>query len=169
MADLKNNRFLKLFGICTIIYWVSLIVYVPPIAPIPNIRGLLGEIDNDFKREVLKWHKPDEIIEAKVMKDVMFHFAKQYAIILLGVSSGILIIMRRRIGKIIALCLCSFFIIIKIMSIADRYPYYFQQMKMFYDYAPGTVIYIDIVGTIFMLFTILYLATRSFENKYIGT
>ena len=166
MTDLLKHRFLTLFGILTIIFWLSLIVYLPPIAKIPNVKEMLAEIDNSFKVDVLNMNEQNHIIEERALWSINIQYIKDIIMIFLGVGGGVLIIMRRNTGRIIALCLCSYAIIIKILSIFNRYPNYYQSMKLFYDNYPVHVIHLDIVSSIYFIVTITYLLNRSVTEEF---
>ena len=149
------------------ILWLSFLIYLPPFTKSPNVKGLVEDSYQMINQLSPETSKQDW--EQKLNLSLFIIYAKFFTSIIIGTISGILIYKRKRIGKYIAIILCSLFIAGRLYSILSSYPNILERLKTLYvtflTYNPLQVIHSDIVAPIFFIFTIVFLLNKSVSRE----
>lgn len=128
---------IRTFSVASIIFWVSLLVYLPPFRPMPIL------FHQDIRTEIMK----------------------AYGLLFFGVLSGLLMFYRYKLGRIIALILAVVVICAKVAAmfpnVSQRaYALYVLMLQQ----SPIMVIHNDVLLPLFMFFTILYVMINKVET-----
>ena len=127
MPSITNPNKLKFIGLLIIVYWLSLCIYLPPIAPVPKFDALLGELQT--AKETLgpaypaKVDQPREVLKRGLIRETNLLYASYAVPIVIGICSGVLICLRKRLGQILALGLSLIFIFLIVKGIFSTYPF----------------------------------------------
>jgi hypothetical protein len=125
------------FGIITVVLWASFLIYLPPFHTMPDM----------FRQELT------------------FAFSKSYGLVIIGVASGLLILYRYQIGRIIALSLA---VIIIFSRFTALFPNVSQKLYVNYVFMlqqkPFMVIHNDVILPLFMVFTIPFFMTNKIQT-----
>ncbi len=129
---------IRKFAIASAVLWASLLIYLPPFQPVPGM----------FQRELT------------------IGYIKAYGLLFFGVLSGVLMIYRYQLGRIIALILAIFVLYSKVAAmfpnISQRvYGLYVLMLKQ----RPFMVIHNDLIFPLFMVYTLLYLTRHKTETS----
>lgn len=129
---------IRTFGIASAVLWASLLIYLPPFQSVPNM----------FQREL------------------MIGFIKAYGLLFFGVLSGVLMLYRYQLGRIIALILA---VIVLYSKVAALFPNVSQRAYGLYvlmlKQRPFMVIHNDLIFPLFMAYTLYYLARHKTETS----
>jgi hypothetical protein len=125
------------FGFVSVLLWLSFLIYLPPFQSVPHI----------------------------LEQELTLEFIKSYALLFFGVTSGVLMFYRYKIGKIIAIVLASIVLCLRVVAL---FPNVSQKSYALYvlmlQQKPIRVIHNDIILPLFMVFTVLYLLIRKEEQ-----
>jgi hypothetical protein len=149
------------------VLWISFLIYLPPFVKSPNVKGLVEEGNQMYTLTHPGVSKQD--LEQKLNYSLLIGYAKSFAYILIGILSGVLLYKRKRIGKYIAIILCSLFFLGKLYAILSSYPNILERLKSLYvifiSHRPLLVIHVDIVAPLFFIFTIVFLLNKSVSKE----
>lgn len=100
------------FGVLTVAFWLSRAVFpqaLPPLAPMPDFSGLVAEA-----KSVAPWIQPKAGLDApageiaaSLRHEYITAITMRWLQIALGAAAGVLIALRRRAGRWLALGLCA--------------------------------------------------------------
>lgn len=110
MSGGGGKRAITAFGILTVTFWLSRAVFpqpIPPVGPLPNIEGLLGEISAWIREAVPSLNRPDREVIASFRRELLGTYILAWLTIATGVASGVLTARRRRAGRWLAIALCG--------------------------------------------------------------
>jgi hypothetical protein len=160
MADSVRRKALVLFGVVMIVFWLSSAVLpqpIPPLAPLPKLDRLVGEVPSWIRQQVAGMNRPDDEILASMRREMIAMFAREWLKIATGVASGILIARRHRLGRWLAISLCvgllGWFAIGHGRMMWEHHFVYWRAMAR---YAPQALARIT-VNLLFYVVTIAYL------------
>jgi hypothetical protein len=100
-------RAVAFFGLLTMAYWASRALFpapIPPFAPMPELGPLLGDVP-PWMRSIEP--KLQTVTAETLRTSLMVQVVKAWAFIAAGFASGLLLLLRRRAGRWIALALCA--------------------------------------------------------------
>ena len=161
------KKAINIFSICTMLMWISFLIYLPPFVKSPNVKGLVEEGNQMYTLTHPGVSEQD--LEQKINHSLLIGYAKSFAYILIGILSGILLYKRKRIGKYIAIILCSLFFWGKLYAILSSYPNILERLKFLYviflRHRPLLVMHADIVAPLFYIFTIVFLLNKSVSRE----
>ena len=165
LSRLKPERILNILAVITICYWLSMFVYLPPFANTPDFDNLASQVHNSKISEAIKATVPEldiprEELAAQLKSEHFKMQIKQYVMYAFGLLSGVLIYLRRRLGKYIAVFICLGLITIKLWSFASSYPNITDRIALYFTILlPNmpVVILHDLFGLLFALATIFLL------------
>lgn len=106
----SGRRAVTAFGLLTVAFWLSWTVFpqlIPPLAPLPNMEGMLGEIAPWMRQKVPGLDRPDNEVLASLRRQILWTFALIWFQIGSGVLAGVLIVRRKAAGRWIAITLCA--------------------------------------------------------------
>jgi len=170
MSSIFNLKSLKLIGVLVIVYWFSLIVYLPPITPYPDLDSFVDETLS--AKETLGPAYPEKIdlqkekLKNELTKEINLMYAGYIVPMVLGLFSGILIYRKKILGQIIAIGLSAFFIIFKIYNIYLIYPHVFETYKLMMLYFPSKMVHEGIIGVIFYVGSLSLLLSPSVSKQF---
>lgn len=168
MPSTTNPNKLKFIGLLIIIYWLSLCIYLPPIAPTSKIDTILGELQT--AKETLgpaypaKLDQPREVLKKRLIRETNLLYASYVVPIVIGIFSGVLICLRKRLGQVLALGLSLIYIFLLVKGIFSTYPYIFEAFKLKIKFFPAKTLHEQIFGLLFFVSTFVML-TRSHISK----
>ena len=168
MVDISSRKAIRVFGICTVILWLSYVIYLPPFVQSPNIKGLINEGYEMYKSDHPNVSKQQ--LEAKLFLSIFFSYAKAAIFIVTGVIAGLFIFRHKRIGRILALVLCIVMLGGRVFTLLMAYPNIIDRLKVIYvfllSHTPLAIIHKDIVAPIFFIISIVYLFKKSVAQKF---
>ena len=164
---MSSRKTIQLFGICTIMLWVSYALYIPPFVDSPNIKGLVEE---GYDMYLLK--NPNvtkEQVEKDLWLDIYSVYAKSIILIIIGIIAGIFTYRHKRIGQYLAIILCIYMLAGRLSAmltpsgiIRHLKTIYFKLLLV----TPVPVIHKDIIAPIFFIFSIVFLLRRTVSRKF---
>jgi hypothetical protein len=171
VPDISSKLSIKIFAICTILFWFSYVFYLPPFIQRPDIKGLMNEgygMYSLFNPNISK-----EQLEDRIIIEFYFTYAKLLFFIIAGITAGLFIYKLRRFGQIAAIVLCSMVLATRLFVLLREYPHVFQRIKTIYVFmlsqTPLQVIHKDIIGPIFFVFSIIFLSRLSVKRNFART
>jgi hypothetical protein len=107
-----ERRAVVAFGVLTVAFWLSRAVFpqaLPPLAPMPDFSGLVTEAKSaaPWIQQQVGLDAPADEILASLRRGLLIEIAKRWLQIGLGVTSGVLIALRLRAGRWLAVGLCA--------------------------------------------------------------
>ena len=155
---------LRIFGIVTILFWLSHLVFLPPIKNItPEMSREIAET-REMRKVVPDRYKSEAVLEVEYARSVRATVVMLLTIAA-GVVSGILLLTLRFAGWIMAIVLCSGFLLLRIVGLLRYYPDVWGRIKVIFTLLlplrPVPVIYNEVVTPLFFIGTIVFLARRS--------
>jgi hypothetical protein len=121
---------IRKFGLVSIFLWFSYLIYLPPFQSVPHL----------FRQELI------------------LEFVKSYALLYLGVMSGVLMFYHYKFGRIIAVVLASIVLCHRVVSLFPNVSQrFYAPYVLLLKQKPIVVIHNDIILPLFMVFTIIYL------------
>ncbi len=171
MIDKENNKPLRIFGIVTILFWLSHLLFLPPIKEMaPEMRREIAGT-REMRKVVPDMYKSEAGLEAEHARSVRALVIMLF-MIAAGVLSGILLLTMRPAGWIMALVLCSGFLLLHIAGLARYYPDVWGRIKVIFvlmlPLHPVRVIYYEIVTPLFFIGAIIFLGRRSVFQQMIS-
>ncbi len=100
---------LAILGWLTIAFWLSMAVFplrIPPLGPWPNTGGLLHELPT-WIRQLAGVDRPDREVVTAIDRELPRVYVVQWLKIAVGITSGILLLLRRRAGEVLAFTICA--------------------------------------------------------------
>jgi len=91
---------LPVFGAVTVLFWTSLLFYLPPIQLTSGLKKLASEV-REARNIAPEYDRPQEEIEAVLIRSLRKEFTTSLIFIVVGTVSGVLIWRRRRSGAIL--------------------------------------------------------------------
>lgn len=166
MDEFNTKRILTVYGLVTILFWISYSFYLPPVVITPEMKSLVSEA-RQFAPEL---DTTEELLTAQLIRSSRIAFAKSILMIITGVISGILIMRLKRWGRTLAVALCSVMLVIHFLKFVVRhgniqeslYATYVQLMRQF----PLRVIHLDIIAPLFFITTIIFLTRKSVSRAF---
>jgi len=169
MFAANYNRFLTAFGIATIILWLSYLFYLPPFITIPNIKGLVQE-SWKAREFIQEKYQSQQDMENKINRNLYIAYAKGYAMIILGILAGILLLIKKQIGRYLAMTLAFIMIGSRIAAAVMNPRGIVEWFRMIYGclliHQPIIIIHRDIIAPLFFIFTILFLLNKSVSRIF---
>ncbi len=171
---MRTKKGIVLLGVATMILWAS---YVPYLIPLPfslqpSIKKIARNVAEapEAVREKAGFSGKSQIeIEKVMMRKVVLIWLIKAIPILIGLLSGLLLIMRKNYGRIMALLVAAAWVILDVVSyfrsgnISERlYAVYVTGLRE----APRYVIHNDLLPFIVFLFTIFYLIRPSIAREF---
>jgi len=170
LFDISSRKTIRMFGIYTVIFWLSYVIYLPPFVQSPNIKGLIDEGYEMYKSDHPNASK-QQLVETKLYLSFIFLYAKLAFFIVTGIISGLFIFGHKRIGRILALVLCIVMLGSRVLAFLMAYPNIIHRLRVIYvfllSYTPLAVIHKDIVTPIFLLMSIVYLFKKSVAQEFL--
>ena len=154
------NRKSKLLGVVTVLFWLSLLAYLPPITLTAQHKEFLAEAREarEYAPELIP---PQAKLEAELQRALRRLFIETVVVVLLGVLSGVLLIFHPFSGRLLAVTLCSAMLLMKVVSLLSSYPHIGQRLYflffVFLPKRPVFVIHNDVIATGFYIGTIVML------------
>jgi hypothetical protein len=105
-----GRRAITVFGVVTVVFWLSFAVFprpIPPLVPLPDVSGVLKEMVPWIRQQDPALNRPDADVLASVRRDIVVILARTWLQVAAGVASGLLIARRRRSGRALAIALCG--------------------------------------------------------------
>jgi hypothetical protein len=163
MIDKENSKPLRIFGIVTVLFWLSHLLFLPPIKnSIPEMRRERLET-REMRQVIPDMYKSEENLEAEHARSVRAVII-MLVIIAVGVLSGILLRAMRLAGWIMAFVLCSGFLLLHVADRARYYPDVWGRMQVIFTLLlplhPVRVIYYEVVTPLFFIVTIMFLTRK---------
>ena len=172
----SSTRSLYAFGIITVVFWLSFLIYLPPIAPSPKIKEPVAEAKRALeelpflKKLVPELDKPSSELEAQLRREFLASYIKLLFLIIVGVISGILLLAKRRIGQVLAIALCSLCLISRVVGLLRIHPSTWEDWIAFYSAMlknlPVDLIHKGILASVFFLFSVIFLTRRSVSRQF---
>ncbi len=160
---------LPVFGAVTVLFWTSLLFYLPPIQLTSGLKKLASEV-REARNIAPEYDRPQEEIEAVLIRSLRKEFTTSLIFIVVGTVSGVLIWRRRRSGAILAIGLCSLMLVLRVASWAWSYPHVLERLHVLFTIVfpryPFQVIHNDIIGTLFFIGSIVLLTRRGVWREY---
>jgi hypothetical protein len=155
---------IRTFGIITILFWASHLLFLPSIKTVtPEMQREMAE-----RREMKEL--PPEMYKAAAKLNVEHTRAVQSMImrlvmILAGVVSGVLLLMSRFTGWIMAIVLCAGFLVLRILGLLRYYPDVGGRIKVIFTLLvpqhPAPIIYNEVITPLFFIGSVFFLARKS--------
>ena len=122
MLKASPHKLLNILAIFSAVYWLSLAIDLPPIAASPDFEKLASEIYTsemvDFVKEVRpELNLPKDKLIEKWETSFFIQTALQYIVIGLGLLAAMLIYLRRKPGKYLAISLFVILLCFKISTL----------------------------------------------------
>ena len=165
----SERKRLPVFGAVTVLFWASFLFSLPPIQLTPGLKELASEV-REARNIAPEYDRPQEEIEAGLIRSLRKEFTTSLIFIVVGTVSGVLIWRRRRLGAILAIGLCSLMLVLRVVSWAWSYPHILERLHVlftiFLPRYPFHVIHNDIIGTFFFIGSIAFLTRRGAWREY---
>jgi hypothetical protein len=159
----KLNRRSTLLATVTIAFWLSFLAYLPPLAPAPKIEEFMAEV-GEAREFVSAMRQSPEELESELRTALRADYIRTVVIVLLGLTSGVLLIANPPFGRIFAVILCSSMLLTKLAGLLSVYPHVGARLHfllfVFLRSRPVYVIHHDIISTAFWVGTIVILVRR---------
>jgi len=159
-AAARRLRLRLLFAAVTLAFWLSLLPYLPPITLTPELKDLVAQA-RETREYVPKMNRSAEELESSLVGALRILYIKWAVAILLGVLSGILLLVHRPSGRVLAIALSSLMLGMKAFSLISTYPRTGQLLYFIFFLAlprrPVYVIHNEIVAPLFWIATIVVL------------
>jgi len=172
----SSTRSLYAFGIITVVFWLSFLIYLPPIAPSPKIKEPVAEVKRALeefpllKKFVPELDKPSSELEAQLRREFLASYIKWLFMIIVGVISGVLLLAQRRTGQVLAIALCSVALIGRAVGLLISHPPTWEGWIALYSamlkYSPVGLIHKDILSYVFFIFSVIFLTRRSVSGQF---
>ncbi len=162
---------LKIFGTVTILFWLSNLLFLPPVKTItPEMRREIAET-REMRKVVPDMYKSESVLEAEYARSVRATVVMLLTITA-GVVSGILLLTSRFAGWIMAIVLCSGLLLLRTVGLLRYYPDVWGRIKVLFTLLlplrPVPVIYNEIITPLFLAGTIIFLARRSVSRQLVA-
>jgi hypothetical protein len=162
---------LRIFGIVTILFWLTLLLFLPPIKNItPTMKQEIAET-REMRKVIPDMYKSEAVLEAEHARSVNAMITMLF-MIAAGVISGILLLTLRFAGWIMAIVLCAGFLLLRIVGLLRYYPDVWGRIKVLFTLLlplrPVPVIYNEIITPLFLAGTIIFLARRSVSRQLVA-
>lgn len=155
---------LSAFGLLTVAFWLSWAVFpqlIPPLVPLPDLGGVLGEIAPWIRQKSPALDRPDADVLASLRREIFWSLALTWFQIGLGVLAGVLIVCRKRAGRWLAIILCAVllarFLVFQGRLANDRHLIDFWRALAHYAVRPFIR---NLVNVLFSSATVVYLTRR---------
>jgi len=92
------------------VFWLSRAVYpglLPPLGPMPAFSALLDEIPSWIREMVPSLNRPDAQVLTSLHREALTIVVREWALIAAGLLSSVLLLLRRRVGRWLALALAG--------------------------------------------------------------
>jgi hypothetical protein len=151
-----------------------MLIYLPPFVNTPDFDELASQIHNSKISDAIKATLPElDVPQEELASQLKSEHLKmqiiQYAINIFGLFSGVLIYLRRKIGKYIAVIICVGLLSFKFLSFASAYPNITQRIVAYFTillpHMPLTILH-DIFGMISALTTICLLFRKQLSIQF---
>jgi hypothetical protein len=164
---------LRVFSLATVVFWLSQVPYLPPIAKTPDIRGLAREgheAEQRLGEAVLgRPRRSQEQLEQGIAFDLRRLLVAHAVVIAVGVVSGILIWHRKRIGQRLAVSLCAVLLLTQLatllkggFSLERLYAAYVLALS----FHPVQTLHLTYLGTAFQIMSIVYLLNKRVSRRF---
>jgi hypothetical protein len=162
---------LKIFGIVTILFWLSNLLFLPPVKNItPEMRREIAGT-RDLRDVVPDMYKSEAVLEAEYARSVRSTVVMLLTIAA-GVVSGILLLTLRFAGWIMAIVLCSGFLLLRIVGLLRYYPDVWGRIKVIFTLLlplrPVPAIYSEIITPLFFIGTIIFLIRQPVSCQFVA-
>jgi hypothetical protein len=152
-----------LLAMVTIAFWLSFLAYLPPLAPAPKIEEFMAEAREAREFLSAMGRSPEEL-ESELRTALRADYIRTVVIVLLGLTSGVLLIANPPFGRIFAVVLCSSMLLTKLVGLLSSYPHIGPRLHfllfVFLPSRPVYAIHHDIISTAFWVGTVVILLRR---------
>ena len=159
ISEAGLNRKSTLLGVVTVLFWLSFLAYLPRTTLTAEDKELVAEA-REAREYAPEADRPREELEAELQRALRRVFSRWGVVVLLGVLSGVLLIVHPRSGRPLAVTLCSAMLLMKVVSFVSSYPHIGQRLQILFLVLlkwPAYVIHNDLVATVFYIGTIVML------------
>ena len=161
-------------GLAFLLLWISHVPYLFtfPLCSTPGIQSLAkeaSEVPEWIKKEAGFEGKKKNDIEADLVAAFRVTFAKSFIICLLGITSGVLLLKRKKTGRFLAIGLSGCFLAIKLftlLSSENLSQELYAKYTMFFPKYPFRVLHLDILTNIVLLAVLVYLLRPSVGKHF---
>ncbi len=162
---------LRIFGIVTILFWLSHLLFLPPVKSItPQMRREIAET-REMRKVVPDMYKSEAVLEAEYARSLRATVVMLLTIAA-GVVSGILLLTLRFTGWIMAIVLCAGFFLLRIVALLRYYPDVWGRIKVIFTLLlplrPLSVVYNEVVTPLFFIGTIIFLTRKSVSRQLVA-
>jgi hypothetical protein len=170
MIDKENSKPLRIFGIVTVLFWLSHVLFLPPIKNMTPEMGREIAATREMRQVIPDMYKSEAGLEAEHARSVRA-MTIMLLMIAAGVFSGILLLAMRVAGWIMAMVLCSGFLLLHITGLARYYPDVWGRINVIFvlmlPLHPARVIHNEVITPLFFISTILLLGRKSVFQQMI--
>lgn len=170
MIDKENSKPLLIFGIVTVLFWLSHLLFLPPIKNMTPEMGREIAATREMRKVVPDMYKSEAGLEAEHARSVRA-MAIMLIMIAAGVLSGILLLTMRVAGWIMAMVLCSGFLLLHIAGLARYYPDVWGRITVVFilmlPLHPVWIIHNEVITPLFFISTIIFLGRKSVFQQMI--
>ena len=143
----------------TVLFWLSFLAYLPPVRLTAEHKELVAEA-REAREYAPQFDRPQEELEAELLRSFRRIFVRSAVVVLLGVLSGVLLIVHPFSGRLLAVTLCSAMLLMKVVSLVAS-PHIGQRLHFLFLVLlpkwPVYVIHNDVVATVFYIGSIAML------------
>ncbi len=161
---MKKEKVISIIGIAWLLLWIS---YIPelvsyyPFQELKGVKSLIEEVSKspDFiKKKTGLLNKNSKELEDSVMGEIRTVWIKGILIVFSGIFTAILLLKKKRSGRILALSLASYLLLVKVFYFVKYWQYKAspEYWKVSFQHFPTRTIQ-GIVATIIMIVTIALL------------
>ena len=143
----------------TVLFWLSFLAYLPRTTLTAEDKELVAEA-REAREYAPEADRPREELEAELQRALRRVFSRWGVVVLVGVLSGVLLIVHPRSGRFLAVTLCSAMLLMKVVSLLSSYRHIGQRLQILFLVLlkwPAYVIHNDLVATVFYIGTIVML------------
>jgi len=167
------HRTLRIFGIVTVVFWLSFCIYLPPLAPKPKVKEFVAQLEQipkELKKLAPAVNKPGAELEAQLRAELLNIYILLLCMIIVGVTSGLLLLARRRIGQVLAITLCSLMLLIRVVGLVESHPRSLDQFVgtyiMMLKHFPVHLLHGEVFAVLFAIFSIVFLTRKRVSEQF---
>jgi hypothetical protein len=168
--EMRKRDSLLVTGIALLVLWVS---HVPYLFEFPLYRTAgshrLSNEASDFpdwiKDESWLAGKSQSDIESELVKSARITFAKDLLLCLVGILSGFLVLKRHGLGRLLAIGLSIYLLLLRIVHIAVR-EHAVRIYGQLFSRHPFRAIHLDIVSPLVLLVILVHLLRPSIAKQF---
>jgi hypothetical protein len=166
-------RTLRIFGIVTVVLWLSFCIYLPPVAPKPKVKEFVAQVEQtpqELRKLAPAVNKPSAELEAQLRAELLNIYILLLFVIIVGVTSGLLLLARRRIGRVLAIILCSVMLLVRAVGLVESHPRSLDQFVGTYivmlKHFPVHLLHGELFAVLFAIFSIVFLTRKGVSEQF---